>query len=336
MGFRTFLLFLLVLLSALPLAHAELKESDFKQWGLLAIQDNGRRKPVDTFAREAILKLTGRGTYKDLAGRVWQPNEFILSALLGEAAGGQEKDWTKEPLLLINYRPLVEKLGLDRERKRFSFDELAKLPELNRLAGEVHQLGMQKAELDRMQQEVRSITERMTLFSNLSRGAAFLIVPPKPDATIKDAWVIPPEADKTFGEARFAAATEKLQGMVGAFRAGDAFNFGLRARELRTELRQLCPTVYPTESELGTEYFYNHLGAFSTAALLYALGLVLLAAGALPSGIARWLRVGGVLVALGGLLFHAWGIGLRCVIAGRPPVTNMFESMVWVAFIAAL
>src|SRR6266436_7661626 len=26
---------------------------DFKQWGLLAIQDGGRRKPVDTFAKEA-------------------------------------------------------------------------------------------------------------------------------------------------------------------------------------------------------------------------------------------------------------------------------------------
>jgi hypothetical protein len=30
---------------------------DFKQWGLLAIQDGGRRKPVDTFAKESPIRV---------------------------------------------------------------------------------------------------------------------------------------------------------------------------------------------------------------------------------------------------------------------------------------
>ena len=42
---------------------------DFKQWGLLAIQDGGRRKPVDTFAKEALIRITGRSTYTDKTGR---------------------------------------------------------------------------------------------------------------------------------------------------------------------------------------------------------------------------------------------------------------------------
>ena len=37
---------------------ADSSSLDFKQWGLLAIQDGGRRKPVDTFAREALIKIT--------------------------------------------------------------------------------------------------------------------------------------------------------------------------------------------------------------------------------------------------------------------------------------
>ena len=340
--FRSLLLLLVLLFgvggaAATSLAATTLKESDFKQWGSLAIQDNGRRKPIDTFAREAVLKLTGRETYKDTAGRAWLPSEFLLSALLGDAPGaGADFDWTKQPMILIGYRPLVEKLGLDREKKRFTFEELAKSQELNRLAGEVHQLGMQKVDLDRMQQEVRSVSERMTLFNNLNRGSALLIVPPSPAATVKDAWVIPPDAATTFGEAKFKPVTERLQNMVKAYLAGDAFNFSLRARELRQEIRTLNPAVYPTEEELGREYFYNQLSAFPRSAMLYALGLVLLAAAALPSGLSRWLRLGGVLVALGGLIFHSWGIILRCLIAGRPPVTNMYESMVWVAFVAAL
>ena len=42
---------------------ADSSSLDFKQWGLLAIQDGGRRKPIDTFARETLIKITGRSTY---------------------------------------------------------------------------------------------------------------------------------------------------------------------------------------------------------------------------------------------------------------------------------
>jgi len=34
----------------------------FKQWGLVAIQEGGRRKPVDTFAKETLIRITGRST----------------------------------------------------------------------------------------------------------------------------------------------------------------------------------------------------------------------------------------------------------------------------------
>ncbi len=39
----------------------------------------------------------------------------------------------------------------------------------------------------------------------------------------------------------------------------------------------------------------------------------------------------GVSIAVVGLLFHASGIAMRCLIAGRPPVTNMYESIIWVS-----
>jgi hypothetical protein len=42
--------------SDLPAANSS--NMDFKQFGLLAIQDGGRRKPIDTFAREALIRIT--------------------------------------------------------------------------------------------------------------------------------------------------------------------------------------------------------------------------------------------------------------------------------------
>src|SRR5205823_1153984 len=99
---------------------------DFKSYGLLAIQDNGRRKPIDTFARETLIRISGRSTYTS-AGKTWQPNDFVLSALTAT------HDWKNEPMVLVSFGKLKERLGLDKTQRRFSFAQLAALPELNRL-----------------------------------------------------------------------------------------------------------------------------------------------------------------------------------------------------------
>ena len=80
-------LLLAALLAGAALAQEEMPAADsgsldFKQWGLLAIQDGGRRKPLDTFAREALIKITGRSSYTAPNGKKWKANDFVLSALL--------------------------------------------------------------------------------------------------------------------------------------------------------------------------------------------------------------------------------------------------------------
>src|SRR5207247_10227505 len=59
---------------------------DFKQWGLTAIQDGGRRKPVDTFDRETLIRITGRSISIDKDGRTWPPNELIMSTPIVQPA----------------------------------------------------------------------------------------------------------------------------------------------------------------------------------------------------------------------------------------------------------
>ena len=100
---------------------------DSKQWGLLAIQDGGRRKPLDTFAKEALIRITGRSTYKDKTGQTWRPNDFVLSALT------ETHEWKDEPIVLIASGQLIEQLGLDKTKRRFSFAQLTGSAELQRL-----------------------------------------------------------------------------------------------------------------------------------------------------------------------------------------------------------
>jgi cytochrome c-type biogenesis protein CcsB len=296
---------------------------DYKQFGLLAIQDNGRRKPIDTFARETLIRVTGRSSYTDKAGRNWTPNDFVLSALL------ETHDWKNEPMVLVSFGKLKEQLGLVRTERRFTFAQLTELPELNRLAGEAHALRKAEKPLDRLQQEVMSVSERLTLFTHVMDGSALLIVPASKSET--DSWVVPPGFSQYYSEEQFAPIQIQLQTLAAAYTNGDSFNFSRASNQLRENLHALSPQIYPPDRQLRLEYFCNHFEGFYHAIWFYgAAFFVLLIAHLRKSGGA--LRSIGVAIAIAGLAFHATGIVLRCLIAGRPPVTNMYESIIWVSF----
>ena len=96
----------------------------------------------------------------------------------------------------------------------------------------------------------------------------------------------------------------------------------------------MAPDDYPAARTLGIEVHYNRFKPFRTAWLFYLLGfLVLLASFPLASRPAGWAGMGLVIAAF---LVHAYGMVLRMTISGRPPVTNMYESVIWVAWGAML
>jgi len=320
---KRFLLLFFIVLQVLPPARAETTSSlDFKEWGLLAVQQGGRRKPMDTLARETLVVLSGQRELTAF-GREWGASDFLLSLLL------DTQDWKNEPILLSGYRPLTVQLGLDPARKRFSLVELAHLAALNKLVQEAHDTRDDGDKPDRLHQEAENLASRMALFSQVENGDVFLIVPAPAD--IKQAWVLPPDFATYYSKAQFAAATLALQSLAASYVAGDSFQFSTHAHELRVALRALSPAIYPSDTEMGREYFYNLLRPFDWAAWAYGAALLLLGFGAWFSVRNRWLTGLGLASLAIGLIFHVTGMVLRCLIGGRPPVTNMYESMIWVA-----
>lgn len=94
------------------------------------------------------------------------------------------------------------------------------------------------------------------------------------------------------------------------------------------------------QSALDREIFYNRLHAFGRGSKLYLMaGLFFFVA--LVSNRRRkqerdyplWVGFG---IYGGAVLLHILGFYLRCVISGRAPVTNMYESIVWVSLATAL
>jgi cytochrome c-type biogenesis protein CcsB len=301
---------------------------DYSEWGKIAILEGGRLKPVETFSAESLRRMSG---LKEVTteGRTWSPNEFVLSMLL------EDRDWEAEPLILVDYHPLSKAIGLDDKQKRFSFTSLAAATKLGELADEARQIRAKEQKPDRLHQEAEHVLSRLHLFASVRGGTGFFIIPPPPGPPNGTAWLLAIDAQPAYTAAQFAPVQEKLQGMAGAFVKRDSATFNARAGELRTALRALNPRAYPSEEILTLEYRYDRFDPFHWAMLAYATGFLLIVAYGMGAQKLLLLRAA-LGFALLGVAIHATGITMRCLIAGRPPVTNMYESVIWVSLAVAV
>ena len=99
-----------------------------------------------------------------------------------------------------------------------------------------------------------------------------------PKKSETDSWLLPEPGvlAQTYGETKSGPAISALTQMMRGYATGDAFNFSSNARQLRDNLRALSPAIYPTESQLRIEYFYNHFDGFYRAAWCYGIALLIL------------------------------------------------------------
>lgn len=104
------------------------------------------------------------------------------------------------------------------------------------------------------------------------------------------------------------------------------------------------PEIYPTPAKMAEETHFNRFAPFARAPWAYGAGLVLLliSLGISAPASTKVGKFGQVLYALGmlafvaGILLEIYGFTLRVRISGWAPVTNMYETVVWVAFGAAV
>jgi cytochrome c-type biogenesis protein CcsB len=278
---------------------------------------------VDTFARETLLRISGRSSYTDASGHAWSAPDFLLSALF------DTHDWRKEPIVLIPYHPLAAALGLNPENKLFSLEQLGAATTLPSLVQQAQQLQQQQKEVPRELKEAESLATRMESLGHILDNSAFTIVPPPQGAT-SDRWAVPTPENDAYDPAPYKAAMDELSLMAQAYNSNDGFDFSVHAARLRGAMRALNPASYPTDGMLSLEYDYNHLQLFMWAVAIYFVAFVVLLIANVNKG--KFLTTAGIALAIAGAIAQAGGITMRCIIAGRPPVTNMFESVVWVAF----
>ncbi|HMO50960.1 MAG TPA: cytochrome c biogenesis protein CcsA [Kiritimatiellia bacterium] len=124
-----------------------------------------------------------------------------------------------------------------------------------------------------------------------------------------------------------------LQDAVRHYRAGRQLEFDLAVHSFE---RSVLKRAHPGRGirHLGMELNYNRLDLFYRAKIIYGLAFLLGLIGIMTEwkGV-RWAAVG--LTALA-VVPHAVGMVWRMMIMGRPPMTNLYATFVFVAFVVVL
>jgi len=316
---------------------------DFSILDTIAIQDNGRNKPLQTFITEKMELIVGRKLFKGvpvltekLSKQNISGNDLFLSLWL------KPKSMIRVPLILVSYGPLKEELGLTKTDKHFSFERLRNLPKLQEIGNGAHKkrLAKQDKELTSLEKEAEIVLKRMTVAWSIINGAENLKLIPHPNQQTGD-WVSLSELQESFGdlkqsvynESKANVLYEKFNAFAIAYRERDPSKFSTSTQELRSELAALSP-FYPPLNDLNREISYNKTRPFAFAWAMYLVATVLglFALKYASTTLYRTMMA----FYLGGLALHVYGFVLRCLIAGRPPVSNMYESVIWVGFGAVL
>ena len=289
----------------------------------LAVQLDGRKKPLDTVARETVAQIHGKNSYQAVNGEKLDYLNTYLSMWFNN------RNWNNEPIILFNYRPLKEKLGLNPDEKYFSFSELIE-SDLREFLIALKQKQAAGFDLNRDETEAITIEERMALIVS-TVGVDLLPLVPHPN-DINGTWVSVEDAGEYYDADAVAQIQTTYDALKQTYRNSpeDEVSLGQIAAEFQTELASLSPQVYPETDVLNREVRFYGLHPFANAWMIYALGFVVMLLVLLFKSFDFY--GGAIGIFSTGLLINVYGIWERMQIAGRPPVTNMYESVIWVGF----
>jgi len=272
------------------------------------IQENGRKKPFLVFANESLLGLTGRKSVKK--------DDVSLSAVDAVVSLWlTPSGWEKTPLILVNHKKLKEAVALDSKRKLYSYDELAANSALLTMLQEVSAARAKnpKVKLDPVRKAASDVGMRLAIFEGLISGRSVTVLP-----TGAAAWSPLGPEDPALKKLRAAFLT----GNQAEWQAG----IDLLVKEQAAE----NPRFQADSRKIAVETFYQKLHPFRWAWILYLgagiCALALVGHASRVGYLAAWA------LALGGFSMQILGFILRIMVSGRPPVTNMYETVVWVAF----
>ncbi|MFM1803718.1 MAG: Cytochrome c biosis protein CcsA [Planctomycetota bacterium] len=290
----------------------------------LPVSSGGRTKPLDTFARSTLLRLSGRQTY-EADGAQRSATEWILELWTRPDVAADRR------VFRVDHPDVRSLLALtDATRTRFSWKEIEpKLDEVVRQAQMASQIS--RKQQDPFQRQISDLYGKLAEYADVQVLRAPYMVAPLDSG---EQWVPITSSDPHAQEVLGRRSAKSLQTILAGYARGDADATTRAVDAYEAELAR----ALPSEKSAGSlEVVFNRFEPFYQASILYVVAFLAGCFGLLAAQISpnRWRpalwRSALALIAIAFIVQTA-GLGARIYLQGRPPVTNLYSSAVFIGW----
>jgi cytochrome c-type biogenesis protein CcsB len=327
------IIILLILVSGISIVNAQKFVPDKKaseEFGKVLVQDQkGRTKPLFTLSNDILRKVTRENEFEGMTSM-----QVFLGIYL------DFNNWKEVPLIKVSNKDIQRKMGI--RGNMAAFNDLVDLSNggTYKLSGDV-QNAYAKAPgaRNKTDKEVMKIDERLNIVYMIYTGE-FLKIFPLKDNTHN--WGSPEEAvKKAIGKDDSLYLKNIIPMFADALHNNNISGAVQIARSITDYQNRFAGYDLPSKTRTNAEVFYYKSKIFERLFPFYAtVGLIMLIG--LITMVIRgekerslFIRVLAWLL-FAGFLFHTFGLGLRWYIAGHSPMSNGYESMIFISWVTLL
>jgi len=290
--------------------------------GDIPLQDEGRIKPLDTFARNHLLAFYGKRSIKELD---MGATDWIINLILNPENGRDQK------IFNIRNPEVASSLFLDwTNEHKYSFNQIT--PGLSEQSSMLEMID-QKDASDRTvyEKQLYEISRNILRFEEISYLKALKFIPPSNNSESGE-WLSPFDfiLKGIPANENQEAILNSLQMYLANRLAGNDLEMSSALNRYEMALSTFQGINVKVDN-LKKETWMNRINLFYISLGLYLLSFIFL----LISWMIKPILLNRVayLLLIFGTVIHGYGIFLRMQIMERPPVTTLYESVIFVSLI---
>lgn len=315
-------------IDSVVVATAASKEHAAK-FGRLVVQDNGRMKPINTFASEILRKVSGKGTYGEL-----DANQVFLSM------NDIPKLWLEVPIMKLDWRndSIKRVLGVSKETSKAAIFDMLDDNMRNKLAPYLEE-ATSKTKPNQFEKDFIKLNEKSYILDATLSGGLLRIFPIPGD--LNDTWISRPELGSSNIKGQDSVFVAEI---LSAYRLAldyakrtDDYTEANKALDLIVNYqKKYGSNVLISDNKIDAEIAYNKADLFNRLFHYYAMFGAFMFIFVIVQIFSdrKWLRIAiKILKVAIWVLFGLMIVGLavRWYISGHAPWSDAYESVIYVS-----
>ena len=294
--------------------------------GKIPVQNGGRLKPFQSFAKESVLLITGKSSWEK------QNATVLVWRWLADPQG-----WSAKPMIPTQGAEAREFFSADLVHGRIAPNLVLSNLDFLKTVSALQERQEKEKNLTPSEKKVLELYDRSRLFDEIANGRMPGVIPHPENPSA--AWlpfeaIVHPQGVEiltgVFPHAQVEAIQTSFPYLLSRIKEGNLEAARTSAEEFASSLEKLLLSkeIILDRTRINWELLYLKLKPFQLAFVFYLLSLFIL----LAPRKQKQIIILGLSFFSAGFLIHTLGFVLRIFISGRPPVTNMYESIIWVSW----